>query len=118
MLSLVLPEQICCHGAMPTCPTPPPGTLTGEITLDSLNPPHGKISGMVELPVTSGAAGFKFSQAKDGWKIPANGMAVCTYSYNETVVTVHICNGDEIPTTKVFGACTYTFHSGVFIAWG
>lgn len=51
--------------------------VNGEITIDSLKPPHGTITGNVVLPAATG--GVRFSSAKGGDPIPPGAMVIMTY---------------------------------------
>lgn len=82
--------------------------LNGEITLDSLNPPHGKITGTVDLPAAAIAGGVKFEGVPVDRKVPPNSMAIATYHRGGTqVITIHfgpedlIQNTYRVPSTPV-----------------
>ncbi len=92
--------------------------LEGEITLDSLNPPHGKITGSIDLPATTpgpdlgtilaGLIGLiEISPAASGQVVRPNEIAVVTYNTTPPA-TAHFGPGQTIPV----GHPTYVFASG------
>ena len=83
--------------------------LEGEITLDSLNPPHGRITGSIDLPAPVLSNLGEVREATGGYTLQPQEFAVVTYArpnpkgeYGDPeFLTIHLGPNDTILSSIV-----------------